>query len=167
MARPAAVSKILTLTDVHGHLTAALLADMQDVRGSASFVNCVTEIWYSRCIRQGGVEDPVLWGRIAKYVLSKAEEKWRAKGWGLSFERQHDNENTLRGMMWADTYWLFSVSRERLNCMVNDIIEKLLDLDMEPKPESLWRTRTYTHDNMRTLRVEGRDKVWGLSFFEV
>ena len=37
VAKPALVSKVLTLTGVHGHLTAALLAEMQDVRGSASF----------------------------------------------------------------------------------------------------------------------------------
>ena len=50
--------------------------------------------------------------RIAKYVLRKADEKWRAKGWGLSFGGQHDNEYTLRGMMWADNYRPFSDSRE-------------------------------------------------------
>ena len=75
----------------------------------------------------------MLWGRIAKYLLWKAEKKWRARGWGLSFGGQYDNENTLRGMMWADNYWLFSDNREKLICMVNDLIEELLDLDMEPK----------------------------------
>ena len=100
VAKPSVVSKIRTRTG--GHLTAALLAEMQDVRGSASFENCETELRYSRCIRQGDVEAPVLWRLIAKYVLWKAEEKWRAQGWGLSFGGQHDNEHTLRGMMWAD-----------------------------------------------------------------
>ena len=66
VAKPAVVSKVLTLTGVHGHLTAALLAEMQDVRGSASFENSETEFRYSQCIRQGGVEAPVLWGRVAK-----------------------------------------------------------------------------------------------------
>ena len=51
--------------------------------------------------------------------------------------------------------------------MVNDIIEELLDLDMEPKPESLWWTRTHKHEDMRTLSVGGRDKVWDLPFSEV
>ena len=32
VARPVVVSEILALTGVHGHLTAALLAEMQDVR---------------------------------------------------------------------------------------------------------------------------------------
>ena len=104
VAKPAVVSKVITLTGVHGHLTAALLAEMQDVRGSASFENSETEFRYSRCIRQGGVEAPVLWGRVANNVLWKAEEKWRARGWELPFGGQHDNEYVLRGMMWADNY---------------------------------------------------------------
>ena len=150
VARPGVVSKILTLTGVHGHLTAALLAEMQDVRGSASFENSETEFRYSRCIRQGGVEAPVLW--------------WRAKGWGFSFGGQYDNEYTLRGMMWADNNWLFSDHREKLICMVNDIIEELLDLDMEPKPESLWWRSTQKHEEMKILRVGSRSRVWDMPF---
>ena len=45
-------------------------------------------------------------------------------------------------MMWADNYWFFCDDKERWVCMVNDIIEELLDLDMEPKSESLWYTST-------------------------
>ena len=41
VAKPSVVPKILTLTGVHGH--AALLAEMQDVRGSACFENSETE----------------------------------------------------------------------------------------------------------------------------
>ena len=37
VAKPAVVSRILTLTRVHGHVAAALLAEVQDVRGSACF----------------------------------------------------------------------------------------------------------------------------------
>ena len=70
----------------------------------------------------------MLWGRVANFVLWKTEEKWRAKGW--------ENEYTLRGMMWAENFWMLSHNREIMVCIVNDIIEGLLDLDMEPKPES-------------------------------
>ena len=51
--------------------------------------------------------------------------------------------------------------------MVNDIIEELLDLDIEPKPESVWWTSTFKDEDMRTLRVGGRDKIWDLAFCEV
>ena len=167
VAKPLVVSKILTRTGVHGHLTAALLAEIQDVRGSASFENCETDFRYSRCIRQRAVEALVLSKRIAKYVLWKAEEKWRAQGWLLSFGGQDDNEYTLRGMMWADNYGLFSDNREKLICMVNDIIEELLDLDMERNPESLWWTSTFQDENMRTLRVGVRDRALDLPLCEV
>ena len=46
VAKTSVVSRILTLTGVHGHLTAALLAEMQDVWGSASFENSETEFRY-------------------------------------------------------------------------------------------------------------------------
>ena len=55
--------------------------------------------------------------------------------------------------MSVDNYWMFIDNREKLICMVNDIIEELLDLDMEPKPESLWRTSTHEHEDMSTLSV--------------
>ena len=37
VARPSVVSKILSLIGTHGHVVAALLAEMQDVKGSACF----------------------------------------------------------------------------------------------------------------------------------
>ena len=43
VAKPSVVSRILTLTGVHGHLTAALLAEMQDDRESARLENSETE----------------------------------------------------------------------------------------------------------------------------
>ena len=142
VARPSVVSKILSLIGTHGHVVAALLAEMQDVKGSACSETCETEFRYSRCIRQGGVEAPVLWGRVAKYVLGKAEAKWKARGWGLSFGGESDNEYVMRSMMWADNYRLFCHDRATLVNMVNDVLEELLDLDVEPKPESLWWTCT-------------------------
>ena len=57
------------------------------------------------------MEAPVLWGHVAKHVLWKAEEKWKTQGWGVPFGG-HDKEYVLRGMMWADNYWLFSDNRE-------------------------------------------------------
>ena len=52
-------------------------------------------------------------------------------------------------------------------CMVNDIIEELLGLDMDSKPESLWWTSTYKDEDVATLEVESRKKLWDLPFMEV
>ena len=51
--------------------------------------------------------------------------------------------------------------------MAADESEELLDLDMEPKPESLWWTSAHQHGDVRTLSVGGRDKVWDLPFCEI
>ena len=51
--------------------------------------------------------------------------------------------------------------------MVNDIIEELLGLDMEPKPESLWWTNTHKNEDVATLKVGGPKKDWDLPFMEV
>ena len=60
-----------------------------------------------------------------------------------------------------------SVRTEKLICMANDIIEEVLDLDMEPKPESFWWTSTQKHEDMRTFSVGSKDKVWDLPLCEV
>ena len=79
--------KILTLTGVHGHLTAALLAEMQDVRGSACFACSETEFRCSRCIRQGGVEARVVGtcgGQIRAVESRREVEGQRAGGYLLT-----------------------------------------------------------------------------------
>ena len=48
--------------------------------------------------------------------------------------------------------------------MVNDIIEELLDLDMEPKMESLWWTSTHQAEEKETSKVKNRGLAWDLSF---
>ena len=159
VARSTVVSKILTLIGVHGHLTAAPLAEMRDVRESASFENSETEVRYSRCIRQGGVEAPVLWGRVAKDVLWKAEKKWKIKGWELPFGGQHDNDFVLRGMMWADNYWLLCDNRE-------------IDMHGERHQSRNYWTWTWNPSRNRfeekdTIQAGSRARTWKLPFREV
>ena len=102
------------------------LAEMLDVQGSACFENRETEFRSSRCIREGGVDAPVLWCRLVNYVYVKLRNKGRLEEWGLPFGGKYDNEFMLRSMMWADTHWLFSDSKDKLVYMVNDIIGGLL-----------------------------------------
>ena len=108
---------------------------------------------------------PVLWRRVAKYVLWKAEENWKARGWGLPFGRENDNEYVLRSMMWADNYWLLCDNKKDWYASIH-IIDEVLDLDMEPKPESLW-TSTYKYEDAATLKVGCTKKTWDLAFMEV
>ena len=68
--------------------------------------------------------------------------------------------------MWADNWWLFCDNKERLVCTVNDFFEALLDLNMEPKPESLW-SNTFQDEYGATLMVGNRRHTWDLPFMEV
>ena len=56
----------------------------------------------------------------------------------------------------CDNYWLVGHDKENVVCMVNDITEELLDLDMEPKPESLWWTSTYKDEDVATSKMDSR-----------
>ena len=69
--------------------------------------------------------------------------------------------------MWADNCWLFCHNRENLVHMVNDIIEELLILGMEPKSESLWWTSSCEEEDQLTLKVGGGGKDWDLPYREV
>ena len=66
--------------------------------------------------------------------------------------------------MWADNYWLFSDDKEKLVCMVNDIIEELLDLDMEPQLDSWWPS-TDKEEDVMTLKVGKQRRNLGLAFY--
>ena len=105
---------------------------------------------------------PVLGIRVVKHVLWKAEGKWKARGWRLPFGGEKDTEYVVRGMMWADNCWLLCDNKES-GMHGNDITEELLDLDMEPKPESLWWT-TRGHDNTssgKQIRVPRMATAYG------
>ena len=130
--------------ETHGHVVAALLEGMQGVRRSACFESRETGFRYSRCIGQGSMEVPVLWRKVVKYELRKAERKWKAMGWEILFGGGGgDDGHRFSGVRCSDNYWIFSDDREKLTWMVNDIIGEVMDLDMEPKSESLWWTSAH------------------------
>ena len=104
---------------------------------------------------------------MATYVLWKAERRWKAKGWEIMFGGGEDDEHRFSGMMWADNDWIFSDDKDKLTLVVNDIIDELMNLDMEPKPESLWWRSTYKAEDGMTLKVGSRGENWEMPFVEV
>ena len=63
------------------------------------------------------------------------------------------------GVMRVDNNCIFSDDMDKLTWMVNDFIEKLMDLDMEPKPECLWWTSTEKAEEGVLLKVGNRGKI--------
>ena len=74
-------------------------------------------------------------GAIGKIRIVESRDK--AKGWEIVFGQESDDENLFSGLMWACNGWLFCDDKERLTLMVNDIIEELTTLDMDPKMETV------------------------------
>ena len=118
VAKPSVLSKILSLIDTHSHVVAALLAEMQDVKGSACFENCETDFRYSKCIQQGGRgkdwdlghKDPALdiWtqdatGRRVGYIQSKncSYGEIKVEENGLVFMTELCAEKVWKTMAWA------------------------------------------------------------------
>ena len=83
------------------------------------------------------------------------------------FGGEGDDEYRCSGMMWDDNQWIFSDEREKQTWMVGDVIEELMDLDMEPKQESLWWTSTYKSEDERTVTVGRTGKSWDMPFVKI
>ena len=98
----------------------------------------------------------MLWRRVVKHALWKADDQWKIGGWRLAFGRQCGDEYFFRGMMWADNCWLLGNEKRMWVCMVNDIIKELLELDVEPKPESLWWRSTNKEEDVTLSKVGSR-----------
>ena len=81
-------------------------------------------------------------GQVAKLRAVESRGKWKAKALGTWFGAEGDDEYRFSSMMWADNCSIFSDDKEKLTSTAHDIIDELLDLDMEPKGESLWWTST-------------------------
>ena len=125
VAKPSVVSKILCLTGVHGHVVAVwqkcwtckaqhasrIARRSFGLRGASAKAEWMPQY----C--------GVAWSTTCNVKL---RNKGRLEEWGLPFGGKYDNEFMLRSMMWADTYWLFSDSKDKLVYMVNDIIGGLL-----------------------------------------
>ena len=101
----------------------------------SKFIKIISSIFFLK-----KKKDSLTSGMVNVELRAAHSPRWSLRG--LPFCGENDNEYVLEGVMRADNYWLFCDHKERLVCMVNDVIEELLDLDLEPKPQSLWWTRT-------------------------
>ena len=137
---------------------------MKGVRGSACFENGETEFRCSKCSRDQNAVGREGWRLQTRGQICIVESRGEVEDQVVRtcFRREKlGDEYLFRGMMWADNFWLSSDDKEKLVCMMNDIIEELLDLDMEPKLESLWWTTTYREEDVTALKVRSREGKLG------
>ena len=61
---------------IHGWIIASLLREMAGLEGEAMFECVESKFSFARCLRQGSVEAPRLWQKMATQLLAKKEEEW-------------------------------------------------------------------------------------------
>ena len=163
VAKPPVVSKILTLTGVHGHLTAALLVEMQDVRGSASFETSGRNSGILGASAKEGWRHLYCGDALPNMCCGQLKKNGRPKAGGYPSVGEHDSEHTFRAMMWADNCWIFSDNREKIGLH-----------DERHHPEvagsghgaqaGITVVDKYTQTRGREDLERQRDKVWDLPF---
>ena len=111
----------------------------------------------------GHVEAALEEWRFQCICIVESRGKVEDQGWEPAFGGKLDDECLFRGMRWADNYWQFSDDKEKVMCIVFCVVEELLELDMESKPES----STPTEEDVSTMKVESTEKIWDMPFMEV
>ena len=80
VAKPGVVAD--TLMGAHGRIIAEMLEEMKELKVVASFESCETEFRYSSCTRQGRVEAPRLYMRLAKVFSVERGAKLESSRYG-------------------------------------------------------------------------------------
>ena len=76
--------------NTHGWIISALLREMSGLENQAMFECVESNFFFNRCLRQGRVEAPRLWQKMAMQLLANVEDSWTRKRVGilLDLERQ-------------------------------------------------------------------------------
>ena len=75
-AKPKHVAKIMDNHNTHGWIIAALVREMSGLSGKAIFECVESSFAFNRCLRQGSVEAPRLWQKMATQIWANVEEEW-------------------------------------------------------------------------------------------
>ena len=62
--------------EVHGWIIAASLRELAGLEGQAKLERVESTFSFAKCIRQGSVEAPRLWMRMAMQILGNVEPEW-------------------------------------------------------------------------------------------
>ena len=59
---------------------------MSELSGTAFFESVESRFSFNRCLRQGSVEAPRLWQKMASQILANEEEEWMKKRKGVMLD---------------------------------------------------------------------------------
>ena len=79
-------------------LIAALLREMSGLCGKATFERVESYFSFNRCLRQGSVEAPCLWQKMATLILTSVEEEWMKKSEGVLLDVEGEGVHQIQGV---------------------------------------------------------------------
>ena len=131
------------------------MREMSGLSGKAMFERVECSFAFNHCLRQGSLEAPHLWQKMATQKLANVEEEWmkQRKGVLMDIETKGGGEHQICSFMWADNFLMMSHSKKHLEQMVKDLIEEAARVDLEPKPASLWWTSTYPSEEKEEMML--------------
>ena len=97
------VAKILDGHDTHGWLIAALLRGMSGLSGKATFECVESNFSFNRVLRQGSVEAPRLWKKMATQILSQSVGRMDKKRIGILMDLEDERAHQICSFMWLTT----------------------------------------------------------------
>ena len=75
VTKPKRIARIMEEHNVYGWTIAALLREMAGLEGQALFESAESKFSFGRCIRQGSVQGPRLWQKMAMQLLAEVEKE--------------------------------------------------------------------------------------------
>ena len=69
----------------------------------------------------------------------------------MEVDGEGGGEHQICSFMWADNFWVMSHSKKHMEQMLKDLIEEAAEMDLEPKPASLWWTSTYASEEKEDM----------------
>ena len=92
----------------HGRIISALLREMADLEGHAMFESVESQFLFDRFLRQGSVEAPRLWLKMAMQILANVEEGWGRRRNGVVLDLEGQKTHQMCSFLWADNFWIMS-----------------------------------------------------------
>ena len=163
VARRKHIPRIVEGHTAHGWMIAALLREMAGLEGLALFECAESKFSFARCIRQGSVEAPRLWQKMAMQILANVEQGWKKERMGVVLDLEGKKKSSnLQFHVCRHNCCAVSHSKTHLERMMKDLVQEAGRWDVEPKPASLWWTSTYDSEEKNDLSIDtetGRERI--------
>ena len=66
-------------------------------------------------------------------------------------QEEEEEEESIKFAVWTDKFWFMSHSKKHQEQTLKDLTEEAAEVDLEPKPASLWSASTYASEEKEDM----------------